>query len=281
MEIKSNPAQPYATHPDYTVRMLAMWELPRRTLMRQAIEALQLPDGSRGLDAGCGIGLQALMLTEAVGPNGHVTGIDIASKQLAIAEEIAASNGMSQRVKFVEASINRLPFEDDSFDWAWSADCVGYSSGDHVHRIREMARVVKPGGTVAILYYSSQQLLPGYPGLEARLNATASGIAPFVHGMKPETHFTRALGWFRAAGLDRLAAQTFVGDTHAPLSDEMREALATLIEMRWPNVESELPQDDRDLFHRLCKPDSPDFILDISDYYAFFTYSMFHGTASK
>ncbi|MEJ2303365.1 MAG: hypothetical protein P8Y14_17710 [Anaerolineales bacterium] len=84
-----------------------------------------------------------------------------------------------------------------AFDWAWSVDCVGYAPIEPLPLVKELARVVKPGGRVAILAWSSEKLLPGYPVLEAHLNATSSGIAPFVRGKKPELHFTRALGWLR------------------------------------------------------------------------------------
>ncbi|HEX5942204.1 MAG TPA: hypothetical protein VFY66_07990, partial [Anaerolineales bacterium] len=45
----------------------------REPTLRSIIQSLQLPRGSRGLDAGCGIGLQAFLLAEAVGPEGQVT----------------------------------------------------------------------------------------------------------------------------------------------------------------------------------------------------------------
>jgi demethylmenaquinone methyltransferase/2-methoxy-6-polyprenyl-1,4-benzoquinol methylase len=250
-------------------------------IIPSAIQALQLPPGSRGLDAGCGIGLQALLLAEAVGPAGQVTGLDLSPQFLVHAREIAEKAGLSERISFQQGDVNRLPFGDDNFDWAWSANCVGYHPAEPLPMLRELARVVKPGGSVAVLAWSSQQLLPGYPLLEARLNATSAGIAPFVKGKRPELHFLRALAWFREAGLGELAAQTFVGDAHAPLSDDMRSALMALLEMRWPGVQSEVSQEDWAEFQRLCQPESPDFILDLPDYYAFFTYSMFRGKVAK
>jgi len=246
-----------------------------------AIQALQLPSGSRGLDAGCGIGLQALLLAEAVGPAGHVTGLDLSPQFLVHAREIAERAGLTERISFQQGDVNRLPFDDDTFDWVWSANCVGYAPLEPLPLLRELARVVKPGGSVAILAWSSQQLLPGYPLLEARLNATASGIAPFVKGKRPQLHFLRALGWFREAGLEEPTARTFVGDAHAPLSDDMRSALMALLEMRWPGVQSELTEEDWAEFQHLCQPESPDFILDLPDYYAFFTYSMFCGKVAE
>jgi ubiquinone/menaquinone biosynthesis C-methylase UbiE len=262
---------------DNFVQLATITNPLRGPVLRCAIQALQLPMGSRGLDAGCGIGLQALSLAEAVGSAGHVTGLDLSPKFLAYAEELVKKAGLSERISFQEGDVNQLSFEDDSFDWAWSVDCVGYAPIEPLPLVKELARIVKPGGSVAILAWSSEKLLPGYPVLEARLNATSSGIAPFAKGKKPEYHFTRALGWLRDAGLQRITARTLAGDVHAPLPDDLRSAMIALFQMRWPDVESELAQEDLAGYRRLCLPDSQDFIVDHPDYYAFFTYSMFHG----
>ena len=112
-------------------------------------------------------------------------------------------------------------------------------------------------------------------GIQTPLNATCAGIAPFTTGMKPELHPLRALGWFREAGLEKPAARTFVGSVHAPLSDAIRSALTSLFEMRWGGAESEVSQEDWAEYQRLSQPESPDFILNLPDYYAFFTYSLF------
>jgi demethylmenaquinone methyltransferase/2-methoxy-6-polyprenyl-1,4-benzoquinol methylase len=253
----------------------------REPVLRSAIQALHLPSGSQGLDAGCGIGLQTLLLAELVGPAGHITGLDLSPELLAHAEDIVKKAGFSDRISFQEGDVKKLPFEDDTFDWAWSADCVGYAPVEPLPLIKELARVVKPGGSVAILAWSNEKILPGHPLLEARLNATSAGIAPFVEGKKPEAHFLRALGWFRDAGLEDPTAQTFVGDVHAPLRHDLRRALQALYKMRWPGVESELNQEDWQEYLRLCRPESPEFILDHPAYYAFFTYSMFHGKVAE
>ena len=77
--------------------------------------------------------------------------------------------------------------------------------------------------------------------------------------------------------MEDVTARTFAGDVSAPLSDEIRNALAALIEMRWVDVEPELSVEDWVEFQRLCLAESPDFILNLPDYYAFYTYSMFRG----
>ncbi len=258
-------------------RQLAVSDPFRELAIRDAIAALAMPQGSGGLDVGCGIGSNTLRLAEAVGPASHVTGVDTSSEFLVYARDAAERAGLAARTRFEEGDANRLPFENDTFDWAWSSDCVGYAPSLRTGAIREMARVVRPGGTVAILIYSSQLLLPGYPVLEAHLNATSAGIAPFNKGARPESHYLRALGWLREAGLAELAAETFPQTFQAPLRQEVRDALILLIDMRWPGALAELPPEERSLYERLTTPESPDFILDHPDYYGFFTYTMFRG----
>ncbi len=249
----------------------------RESTIREIIKALQLPSRSNGLDVGCGIGLQCLLLVEALGSFGHVTGMDMNSEFLERGREIVKGAGLSEQISFEEGDIANLPFDDNSFDWVWSSDCVGYGPWEPLPLMQEMARVVNPGGIVAFAAWSSQMFLPGYPLLEARLGATSVGLAPFVPGKDPNKHFLRALSWFREIGFSDPKAEVFSKSISSPQNDEMRNSMIYLFESRWHEVESELEPEDRAEFQRLCSPDSPDFILDHPDYYGFFTYSMFWG----
>ena len=254
----------------------------RNPVIREAIRLAGFPEGSDGLDAGCGIGSHTLLLAEAVGPSGHVTGLELFADFVMHAQAQAKRAGLSERVSIRQGNVNAMPFDDESFDWAWSVDCVGQVSiGRPLAGLRELTRVVRPGGHVAILGYSSQTLLPGYAALEARLNATASATTALAEGKAPDAHFTRALGWFQEAGFVDPTARTVVGTVHAPLDDGVRRALISLFGMLWGEMQSGMTDADRDEYLRLTEPESPDFILDEPDYYAFFTYSMFEGWVAK
>jgi len=241
------------------------------------VKTLQLPKGSHGLDIGCGVGFQCLLFAEEVGPKGHITGLDISAEMLDYGRELAKEAGLSEQISFQEGDMAKLPFDSNSFDWVCSTDCVGYAPIDPLPLLKEMARVAKPGSIVAIAAWSSEKLLPGYPQLESRLGATTAGIAPFVQGKRPDLHFLRALNWFQELGLKESKGKVFADSIHSPLNDEIRNALVDLFNMRWPDVSIELSSKDLAEFHRLCLPDSPDFILNLPDYYALFTYTVFSG----
>jgi demethylmenaquinone methyltransferase/2-methoxy-6-polyprenyl-1,4-benzoquinol methylase len=269
------------TDVDTTITRLLAANALREPLLREVVGALGLPAGSTGLDAGCGPGLQALLLADTVGPEGHVTGVDLAPELLTYGEELVRRAGYAGRVTLRKGDVARLPFADGSFDWAWSADCVGYPAGNLAALVSELARVVRPGGRVFLLAWSSQLLLPGHPFLEARLNATCSAYLPYLGDQAPERHFTRALGGLRAAGLAEVRAETFVRTLQAPLTPGERAGLRSLFTMLWGQPQLGEEPADREGYLRLCLPGSPDDILALPDYYGFFTYSLFQGAVVK
>ncbi len=247
-------------------------------VIADAIRALGLPEGSRGMDAGCGIGMQAFALAEAIGKKGHVIGLDFTSEFLCYAQKSLNNNALESRVSFCRGDVRNIPFKDRSFHWIWSSNCAGYAPFlEPVPVLKEMVRKIIPGGLIALLVWSSQKLLPGYPLLEARLDATSSGLAPWSEEQGPHSHYSRLPGNLKKAGLKHTSVKTFVRDVQAPLTKELYDALTDLLDMRWSNVQPELTSEEYADYTRLCLPSSPDFILKLPDYYAFFTCSLFCG----
>jgi demethylmenaquinone methyltransferase/2-methoxy-6-polyprenyl-1,4-benzoquinol methylase len=249
----------------------------RVDILGEIIAQLNLPRGSWGLDAGCGIGLITELLAREIGPQGLVVGLDNTPAFLEFARAKTKGTPLADGTAFQKGNVNHPPFDQDAFDWVWSCDCIGYPADDPQKQLMALAKVVRPGGQVAIVAWSSQQILPGYPALEARLNATHSGVAPFSAATKPQNHYARGMGWFQGAGLIKISARTYVANCTAPLSPPIRQGLLALLKMRWNPAPGELSKEEQALFQALVDPDSPQFILDCADYHGFFTYTLVRG----
>jgi demethylmenaquinone methyltransferase/2-methoxy-6-polyprenyl-1,4-benzoquinol methylase len=249
-----------------------------RPAICQAIQELALPPDSRGLDAGCGVGQHAVWLAEAIGETGRVTGIDLSAENIAVARVLVGESRQANQIELMRGNLLGLPFEDDSFDWAWCADVLWPVPGfDPVAALAELVRVVRPGGGVAILFWSSQRLLPGHPTLEARLDAAHAESNPYLGYTRPELHCLRARGWFSSLGLASCRAKSFLAEASAPLAPELRNAVAYCFSMFWGDLEGSVAREDWSTYQRLCTPGSADFLLDRPDYYCFLTYTLFHA----
>jgi demethylmenaquinone methyltransferase/2-methoxy-6-polyprenyl-1,4-benzoquinol methylase len=271
------PEQDPATY----MEQLYLTDPLQKPLFQRILEATGLSRGSCGLDAGCGVGLQIPILAEAVGPTGHVAGLDILPEFVAEAKTNLMRWGLDNRASLTRADVFDLPFRDAEFDWVWSASCACYAWDRPLELLRGFRRVLKPGGLLLIVIWSGQQLLPGYPRLEATLNATPPGLAPFRIGDPPEHHFLRLCGWMEKAGFIEAGARPFTGGVCSPLDDRTRLAVLSLIRMRWLDAARGLNRSDRRLYKRITDPSSSDFILNQPDYYGFYTYTLFSAESPE
>ena len=120
---------------------------------RRAVEALGVLQGDHILDIGCGPGI-ALTELAAAAPSGHVAGVDPSPLMVSVAQGRNKSLIHSGRVSVTEASATALPFPDQTFDKALCVHVI-YFWDDLDACLREIARVLKPGGRIALLFRSS------------------------------------------------------------------------------------------------------------------------------
>ena len=120
---------------------------------RRAAELAEVRPGDRALDVACGTGDLALELAARVEPTGEVVGVDFSSRMLELARKKAPF------IRFQQGNALGLPFDDDEFD----AATVGFGARNFVSLeagMREMVRVVKPGGRVVVLEITTPQRPP-------------------------------------------------------------------------------------------------------------------------
>jgi SAM-dependent methyltransferase len=136
-----------------------------------------LKPGETVVDLGCGGGLDVLLAAARVGPTGQAIGIDMTPEMLDRARRNARHgiNGQPvSNVAFYQATIDHLPLADGSVDCVIS-NCVINLAADKPAVFREIARVLKPGGRLAVSDIALKQPLP--PGVAGDLAAYIGCIA--------------------------------------------------------------------------------------------------------
>jgi len=107
----------------------------------------RISKGMKVMDAGCGVGGPAIhiaMTTEA-----EVVGINTNVFQIGRARKRTEAVNLQDRITYVEADFNFLPFDDNTFDAVYSVEAICYSS-DKVKTLKEWLRVLKPGGYMSL-----------------------------------------------------------------------------------------------------------------------------------
>jgi len=143
------------------------------------------------VDLGSGGGLDVFLAAKKVGPTGKAIGIDMTPQMIARARKNAAESNL-QNVEFHEATIDKLPLANNSADCIIS-NCVINLAPDKAAVFREMFRVLKPGGRVAVSDIALKRELP--PDLAHSVTAYVGCVA----GAITIDEFKQGL---RAAGFD-------------------------------------------------------------------------------
>jgi len=200
-QVKASAAEIYDEF--FVPALFAQW--PERVL-----DAAAVNPGQRVLDVACGTGVLARAAARRIGVAGKVTGLDVNEGMLAVARRHEA--GIDWRQGRAEA----LPFEPGRFDAALSQFGLMFFD-DPRQALREMMRVVRRGGRLAVAVWDSLEHTPGYAAMTDLLKRLFGGEiadalrAPYCLGDK------KGLAALCAeAGLENVAIETVAGTARFP-----------------------------------------------------------------
>ncbi|MBM4185611.1 MAG: methyltransferase domain-containing protein [Gemmatimonadetes bacterium] len=225
----------------------------------------------RVLDAGCGVGGMTVVFTQLAG---SVEAIDLDEQNVAETWTRVNATPGSQNVRVATGDLAELAYEDATFDLVWCSRVVHHVP-DMVAAIRELARVTRPGGTVAIREGGFPfRVLPDDIGLGERWledRLSAAGVGRFGRPRVPEKgSVPYPFGWSQLladAGLVDVQAKTFGFDSLSPLSAD-EEAWVTHHWRRWLTREdwrALLRPEDIGVMEQLLDPDSPHHLFRRTD----------------
>jgi ubiquinone/menaquinone biosynthesis C-methylase UbiE len=128
------------------------------------VELAQLRPGDRVVDVACGTGIVARIAAKRVGPNGIAVGVDLNPGMLSVARSVASTGSL----RWQEASADKLPFPDGSFDVVYCQLGLQFFS-DRPAALREMRRVSSTEGRLALMVWRGIHESPGFAALEEAL----------------------------------------------------------------------------------------------------------------
>jgi SAM-dependent methyltransferase len=181
-------------------------------------DAAQIRDGARVLDVACGTGVLAREAVSRVGPHGSVAGVDPNPGMLVVAKRLEPG------IRWQEGVAESLPYNDDSFDAVVSQFGLMFFA-DRRAALREMKRVLAPGGRMAVAVWESLERSQAYPIVVELLERVAGSKAaealrgPFVLGNRTELEEL-----FRSAGVESIDVTTHRGTARFPSVRAMVEA---------------------------------------------------------
>ena len=172
LQISGTPGEIYERH--IVLAIFARWA-------PDLIEAAGVRSGERVLDVACGTGVVTRLLAERVGAGGRVVGLDRDPGMLAVARTAASR----LNIEWLEGSAVKMPLPDAAFDAVVCQQGLQFFP-DRPAALREMRRVLVPGGRLALSVWRSIDHAPGFRVLEQalarRIGPEKAALPPFSLG---------------------------------------------------------------------------------------------------
>ena len=245
---------------------LSAYQAAFRPELEAAVRSYRLPAGARVLDSPCGDGFYTDLFARHL-RTGTLVAADLSPECLERARAAVRPSSPRLAVEFTRADAYHLPFDDDSFDLVWCAQSF-ITLDDPVRALRELRRVARPGGTVAVLETDEYHhvLLPWPIGLEQAIYRAVrdESRARFGTGGK-YAQARRLRPEFVEAGLTPTGKRTVVADRAAPFGPAERAFLAWHLEYLCGFVRMGLTPREMAELERAADPDDPDGLFHRAD----------------
>ena len=227
------------------------------------LRAVGLQPGWNVLDAGCGSGSFLPLMAKLVGQNGTIDAFDLAPENIERVKTIVKAWDVPVKTKV--GNLIDLPYDDNTFDAIWNASVIQYLADDELTQmLKELVRVVKPGGLVAIkeFDFTTPQYYPLDPFVLWRFEEKFSQANPGAF---------KALGlsgWCKTAGLIEIRQEIFWEEIRAPLPDYAHDFLAGLLQFYAKEAEGfMLSESDLQQWRRCQDPASLDNPVNHPEFY--------------
>jgi SAM-dependent methyltransferase len=227
--------------------------------LSQMMRELEVPSGSTVLDLACGVGSYLLLLTQQTRA-GALVGIDLDPAFLRVAADTVSG---LPAVTLLRGDALALPYEDGALDFVWCAQSL-YSLPDPSVVLREIFRVLKPGGKAAILENDTlHHLLMPWP-VELEIDLRRAEYQAFGDdGDDPRRFYVarNLLRLFNRAGFESTLVRTYVHNRQPPFSEDELVFFEWYFSNLRERIVPFLPPRVLEAFDRLVDRRSPNCLL--------------------
>jgi ubiquinone/menaquinone biosynthesis C-methylase UbiE len=241
------------------------------------IKDLHVEAGSFVVDAGCGPGLWTPLLAQAVGPQGHILGIDISAEALITAQRRCAHSHYRHLVQFKRGMLEQLPLAHGSVDLIFSANVSQYLV-DPVATFAAMGPHLRGGGQLVIkdidfgkVRFQGVDSMLQERVFQARLRWEQERVQ-YGYAFEDSWVGSKLAGYLRAAGYKDVQERTYCIVRCSPLSDDSRFYLQGIAEWFVCEGAPHLSREDVSLWlntfydHISTVMDHEDFVSEETEY---------------
>jgi ubiquinone/menaquinone biosynthesis C-methylase UbiE len=193
-------------------------------MLQDYLDAMQIDEAKTVLDIGCGTGVAARAIARRRGFSGRVLGIDLSPALARKAAQLAADEGLDNRVEFRPGDSRKLDLVDGAFDAVVAHTLLSHVD-DPLAVVREAARLVRPGGMIGIFDgdYASMTFGHGDPAKgKAYDDAIIGGLVTSPRVMRQMPRLLQAAGLQLVASFPYIVAEVGKADFWAPAIESFR-----------------------------------------------------------
>ncbi len=201
----------------------------------QMIRDLHLKPASLVVDAGCGPGLWTPLLARAIGPKGHIVGVDISLEALVTARSRSKGKWYQRQVEYKQGLLEQLPLQTGSVDVIFSANVSQYLP-DPISTFAVMGRYLIPGGHITIkdIDFGTMRFHNIDPGLQARVfharERWEQQRVDYDYPFEDSWVGSKLAEYLRAAGYEDVQEKSYPIIRRDPLSKDFRSYLLGIAE---------------------------------------------------
>lgn len=197
----------------------------------EMIQDLHLQRGSRVVDAGCGPGLWTPLLARAIGPRGHIIGVDLSAEALVTAQQRSRGEWYERQVSYKQGSMEHLPVPYGSIHAIFSANVSQYLP-EPVETFAAIGRYLLPGGRLAIkdidfgtMHFSTVDTELQQRVFQARADWERQRLLEEGYLFEDSWVGSKLAGYLREAGYTDVQEKLYRVVRYAPLDPDFRAYL--------------------------------------------------------